>query len=220
MSQSILSLLTNATLETIYMVIASSFVATLIGLPLGVCLYATRPGNILEHKSLHQLLATIINMTRSIPFVILMVAIIPFTRTLVGSSIGTNAAIVPLSLCAIPFIARIAENAFLEVHKGLIEAAIAMGASSQQIILKVLIPESLSSIINGLTLTIISLVGYSAMAGAIGGGGLGDLAIRYGYQRFDVGMMLLTIVIMIILVQVIQFIGDKLAKIASSHHSS
>ncbi len=212
MSQSTLSLLSNATLETVYMVIISSIIAMLAGIPLGIILYITRKKNILEHVALHQTLAAIVNMTRSIPFVILMVAVIPFTRLLVGSSIGTNAAIVPLSLCAIPFVARIAENAFMEVNTGLIEAAIAMGATPWQIIKKVLIPEALPSIVNGLTLTIVSLVGYSAMAGAIGGGGLGDLAIRYGYQRFDVNMMLITIAIMIIMVQIIQWAGDILTK--------
>jgi D-methionine transport system permease protein len=212
MSQSISSLLINASLETLYMVVAASLIATLIGLPLGIILYVTRKGNILPHSLAHQTLAAIINITRSIPFVILMIAVIPLTRLLVGSSIGTNAAIVPLSLCAMPFIARIAENAFLEVNKGLIEAATAMGATPWQIIIKVLIPESLSGIINGITLTIVSLVGYSAMAGAIGGGGLGDLAIRYGYQRFDVGMMLMTIVIMIVLVQVTQWLGDMIVR--------
>lgn len=212
MSQTTLSLLLNATLETVYMVILASIIATLAGLPLGVILYTSRKNNILANPALHQSLAIVVNMTRSIPFIILMVAIIPFTRWLVGSSIGTNAAIVPLSLAAIPFIARIVENAILEVDKGLIEAAIAMGASAMQIIRKVLIPEALPSIINGLTLTLISLIGYSAMAGAVGGGGLGDLAIRYGYQRFDVKIMLMTILIMIVLVQAIQWLGDKLAK--------
>lgn len=212
MFQSTSSLLANATLETLYMVVVSGIIATLAGLPLGVILYVTRKDNILEQPAIYQFLAAIVNITRSIPFVILMIAVIPFTRLIVGSSIGTNAAIVPLSLAAMPFIARIVENALLEVNKGLIEAAIAMGANYTQIIRKVLIPESLPGIINGITLTIVNLIGYSAMAGAIGGGGLGDLAIRYGYQRFDVSMMLMTIIIMIILVQVIQFGGDSVAK--------
>lgn len=213
MSQTISYLLLEATLQTIYMVALASFIATLFGLPLGVWLYISRPGNLVANRYVYQTLATIVNMTRSIPFVILMIAIIPFTRLLVGTSIGTNAAIVPLSLAAIPFVARIVENALLEVHNGLIEAALAMGASNLQIIKKVLLPEAFPSIINGLILTIISLIGYSAMAGAVGGGGLGDLAIRYGYQRFDITVMLLTIVIMIALVQVIQFAGDKLVHI-------
>jgi len=212
MSQTMLYLLLNATVETIYMVIAASVIATLVGLPLGVVLYMTRRGNILEQRMIYQMLAGIVNVTRSIPFVILMIAVIPFTRLIVGSSIGTNAAIVPLSLCAMPFLARVVENALLEVNHGLIEAGMAMGASAPQIILKIIVPEALPGIINGLTLTMISLIGYSAMAGAVGGGGLGDLAIRYGYQRFDVSIMLITIVIMVVLVQAIQFFGDRIAK--------
>lgn len=212
MSQTILSLLLKATVETIYMVLAASLIAIIVGLPLGTILYITRKNNILEQKMVYQVLAAIVNMTRSIPFVILMIAVIPFTRLVVGSSIGTNAAIVPLSLCAMPFLARVVESALLEVNKGLIEAATAMGATVWQIITKVLIPEALPGIVNGLTLTIISLIGYSAMAGAVGGGGLGDLAIRYGYQRFNISVMLITIAIMIIFVQSIQYFGDKIAK--------
>lgn len=194
------------------MVFLAGFIATLFGLPLGIILYITQKNNILENKWIHRFLDSLVNMTRSIPFIILMIAIIPITRFLVGTSIGINAAIPPLSLAAIPFIARIVENALLEVNPGLIEAGTAMGASSWQIIIKILLPEAKKSIINGLTLTLISLIGYSAMAGAVGGGGLGDVAVRYGYQRFDMTIMLLTIIIMIFLVQVIQFIGDKLAK--------
>lgn len=212
MSQTILFLLLNATLETIYMVVIASLLAILVGLPLGTILYVTRKGNILEQSGVNHFLSAIVNMTRSIPFVILMIAVIPFTRLIVGSSIGTNAAIVPLSLAAMPFLARVVENALLEVNNGLIEAATAMGATAWQIITKVLIPEALPGIINGLTLTIISLIGYSAMAGAVGGGGLGDLAIRYGYQRFNVSVMLITIAIMIVFVQLIQYLGDKTAK--------
>lgn len=206
------SLLFNASLETIYMVTIASIIAVLAGLPLGIFLYGTRKGNILEHKQLNRALSIIVNMTRSIPFIILMIAVVPFTRFIVGTSIGTNAAIVPLSLAAMPFIARVIENALLEVDKGLIEAAIAMGATSWQIISKVLLPEAMGGMINGLTLTIISLIGYSAMAGAVGGGGLGDLAIRYGYQRFDTKIMLMTIVIMVCFVQLIQWAGSDLAK--------
>ncbi|HSW92772.1 MAG TPA: methionine ABC transporter permease [Gammaproteobacteria bacterium] len=219
MSQTILSLLPDATFETVYMVLVSSILATLIGLPLGTVLYITRQKNILENPVIHHILSSLVNMTRSIPFVILMIAVIPFTRLLVGSSIGTAAAIVPLSLAAMPFLARIVENALLEVNTGLIEAAIAMGASVWQIILKILLPEALPGIINGLTLTVISLIGYSAMAGAVGGGGLGDLAIRYGYERFDASVMLVTIVIMIVLVQLVQYTGDKMAKrLAHTRH--
>jgi D-methionine transport system permease protein len=212
MSQATLFLVLNATLETFYMVLMASIIAIIIGLPLGIALYVSRKGNISAHPLWHQTLAAIVNITRSIPFIILMIAIIPFTRFIVGSAIGTNAAIVPLSVCAMPFIARIVENALLEIPKGLIEAAIAMGATPRQIIRKVLIPEALPSIINGLTLTIVSLIGYSAMAGAVGGGGLGDVAVRYGYQRFDVNIMLITIAIMVALVQAIQYAGDRTAK--------
>jgi D-methionine transport system permease protein len=212
MSQTMSYLFLDATLQTLYMVFVSSLIATLGGLPLGIILYVTRKGNILENKMIYQILSAIVNVTRSIPFVILMIALIPFTRFIIGTSIGTNAAVVPLSLCAMPFIARIVENALIEIHHGLIEAAVAMGATSMQIIIKVLIPESLPAIINGVTLTIVSLVGYSAMAGAVGGGGLGDVAVRYGYQRFDISIMLITIAIMVVLVQIIQFLGDRLAK--------
>ena len=212
MSQTILFLLLSTTVETIYMVFAASLFAVLVGLPLGTVLYITRKGNILEQAVINSVLSIIVNMTRSIPFIILMIAVIPFTRLLIGTSIGTNASIVPLSLAAMPFLARIVENALLEVNKGLIEAATAMGATTWQIITKVLLPEALPGIVNGLTLTVISLIGYSAMAGAVGGGGLGDLAIRYGYQRFDVSIMLTTIAIMIVLVQIIQYAGDKIVK--------
>jgi D-methionine transport system permease protein len=212
MYQTTLFLVLNATLQTIYMVFLSSIIAIIVGLPLGIILYTSRKEGILAHPALHQVLAALINITRSIPFIILMIAIIPFTRFVIGSAIGTSAAIVPLSICAMPFIARIVENALLEIPKGLIEAAIAMGATPKQIIQKVLIPEAFPAIINGLTLTIVSLIGYSAMAGAVGGGGLGDLAVRYGYQRFNVNIMLITIAVMVVLVQLIQYWGDKTAK--------
>jgi len=212
MSQTILFLLFEASLQTIYMVFISSVIATLGGLPLGVILYITRKDGILPHAGFYQILSAIVNMTRSIPFIILMIAIIPLTRLIVGTSIGTNAAIVPLSLCAMPFVARVIESALMEVSRGLVEAAIAMGATSWQIIKKVLIPEALPGVINGLTLAVVNLIGYSAMAGAVGGGGLGDLAIRYGYQRFDVTVMLLAIIVMIILVQGVQWVGDFFAK--------
>ncbi|MCD6038970.1 MAG: ABC-type transporter, integral rane subunit [Gammaproteobacteria bacterium] len=207
-----MTLLFNATLETIYMVFFSGVIATLIGLPWGIALYASRKGHIFSQPMLYQILAFIANIVRSIPFIILMIAVIPMTRILVGSSIGTTAAIVPLSFCAMPFIARVVENALLEVDAGLIEAATAMGANAWQIVCKVLIPEALPGIIHGLTLTGISLIGYSAMAGAVGGGGLGDLAIRYGYQRFDTSIMLITIIVMIVLVQAMQLLGDKLVR--------
>jgi len=171
----------------------------------------TRQNHILPNKSLNYILDVIINIGRSIPFIILMVAVIPFTRMIVGTSIGTNAAVVPLSMAAIPFMGRVADNAILEIDHGVIESAQSMGASPLQIVFKVLLPESLPAIILGLTLTAINLVSYSAMAGAIGGGGLGDIAIRYGYQRFQLGVMLETIVILILMVQAFQFLGNKIA---------
>ncbi len=203
-----IGLLLQATGETLLMVIAAGGVTAVVGLPLGVLLYATRPHHLLAQPLVWRLLTWIVNITRSIPFVILMMAVIPLTRLLTGTSIGTIAAIVPLSLCAIPFFARVAENALLAVNPGLVEAAKSMGARHVHIVAKVLLAEARPALVQGLTLTLINLVGYSAMAGAIGGGGLGDLAIRYGYQRFDVPMLLATIVIMVALVQLTQWAGD------------
>lgn len=211
MSQDMLMLLVEALGETLYMVAVSSLVSAILGIPLGVILVITGKGHIKEQPVFNQTLGAIINAARSTPFIILMVAIIPFTRIIVGTSIGTNAAVVPLTIAAAPFVARVVESALKEVDAGLIEAAQAMGASPSQIILKVLIPEAMPSIILGLTLTVISLIGYSAMAGAIGGGGLGDLAIRYGYQRFRADVMLATVVILIALVQMVQSSGDYFA---------
>lgn len=211
MSQDMLALLVKSLWETTYMVAVSGFISAFLGIPLGIILVTTSKGHILEQISLNHTLGAIVNATRSTPFIILMVAIIPLTRLLVGTSIGTNAAIVPLSIAAIPFVARIVEAALKEVDYGVIEAAQAMGASPKEIITKVLIPEALPAIILGLTLTIISLIGYSAMAGAIGGGGLGDLAIRYGYQRFRADIMLITVIILIAQVQIVQSTGDYLS---------
>ncbi|MDF2868027.1 MAG: ABC-type transporter, integral rane subunit [Gammaproteobacteria bacterium] len=217
MSIELIEQLLLALWETIYMVALSSSLATFIGAPLGIILFTTRQHNILAHPLLNKALAMIINGLRSIPFIILLVAIIPLTRLLVGTSIGTNAAIVPLTMGAIPFIARIVENALSEVSQGLVEAGLAMGATPLQIIRKILLPEAMPGIVNGLTITIISLIGYSAMAGAVGGGGLGDLAIRYGYQRFEMNIMLVTIAILIILVQLLQMLGDYITNKVSKH---
>ena len=194
--------------ETGYMVVASTVLASLIGIPLGIILTVTRNGHILPNAAINSVLGVIVNATRSTPFIILMVAIIPLTRMLVGSSIGTTAAIVPLTISAAPFIARVIESSLLEIDHGVIEAAQSMGASPMQ----VLLPESLHSIVLGITLAVIALIGYSAMAGVLGGGGLGDLAIRYGYQRFQPDVMIVTVVILILMVQLIQFIGDTLSK--------
>lgn len=212
MPTDIINLLLKATWETIYMVGISSFIAAVVGIPLGVILVITSKGHIMERKGLNTVLGGIVNATRSTPFIILMVAIIPLTRILVGTSIGTNAAIVPLSIASIPYLGRIIESSLREVDRGVIEAARAMGATPLQIVAKVLLPEALPSIILGLTITIISLIGYSAMAGAIGGGGLGDLAIRYGYQRFRADIMLITVIILVVQVQLVQSAGNWLAR--------
>lgn len=198
--------------ETILMVAASALFSALLGIPLGVALHVTKAGQILAQPKLQRLLGTLVNIGRSVPFIILLVAIIPFTRLIVGTSIGTVAAIVPLTVGAIPFVARLIEGALIEVPFGLQEAAQAMGAKPLQIIQKVLLPEALPGIINALTITLVTLVNYSAMAGAIGGGGLGDVGIRYGYQRFDPAIMLVTVVILVLLVQLIQGLGDRLVK--------
>jgi len=204
--------LLKATWETIYMVFIASFVSIFFGLLLGICLFTTRKHQALENKMMNQVLGFVVNIVRSIPFIILMISILPLTRLLVGTTIGTNAAIVPLTIAAIPFFARICENALNEVPEGLIEAVTAMGATTSQIISKVLLPESLPALIRGGTLTIIALTGYSAMAGVVGGGGLGQLAIDYGYQRFDAMVMLETVIVLVVLVQAIQVFGDYLAR--------
>ena len=212
MSQDMFALLLKSLWETTYMVAVSGVISAFLGIPLGIILVTTDKGHILESTAFNKILGVIINATRSTPFIILMVAIIPLTRLIVGTSIGTNAAIVPLCIAAIPFVARIVESALKEVDYGVIEAAQTMGASPLEIIRKVLLPEAMPAIVLGLTLTIISLIGYSAMAGAIGGGGLGDLAIRYGYQRFRADIMLITVIILIGQVQIVQSTGDYLAR--------
>lgn len=211
MSTSLLFELILSTGETLYMVSVSGLLAMLFGLPLGVLLFSTRQANLLPWPLFNKSLSLIINMARSIPFIILMLAIIPVTRFIVGTSIGTSAAIVPLSLAAIPFFARMVENNLNQLPSGLIETGLAMGANTWQIP-TILLTEALPGIIGTLTTTFITLVGYSAMAGAVGGGGLGDLAIRYGYQRFDATVMILTIAILIVLVQGLQHLGDYWAK--------
>lgn len=213
MSNGLADLLIKGTLDTLYMVLLSSLIAFIAGLPLGVIMSITSPGGIKENRLLNSLLSFIVNVGRSVPFIILMIAIIPLTRLIVGTSIGTNAAIVPLAAAAIPFVGRIVETALREIDSGVIEAAQSMGASPFEIIIKVMLPEALPGIIAGLTLTVINLIGYSAMAGTIGGGGLGDVAIRYGYQRFMLDVMISTVVILVALVQICQVIGDKLASI-------
>jgi len=212
MSGEMLTLLLKALGETVYMVAVSMIIASVIGVPLGVLLFTTEKGGILANEMLNKVIGGIVNAVRSIPFIILMVAIIPFTRFIVGSAIGTTAAMVPLVIASIPFIGRQVETSLKEVPYGLIEAALSMGATPFQIISRVLLPESMPSIVAQLTTVIIALVGESAMAGAIGGGGLGDLAIRYGYQRFRPEIMIATVIILIILVQLVQFLGTKLSE--------
>ncbi|HEY9763102.1 MAG TPA: methionine ABC transporter permease [Trichocoleus sp.] len=211
MDAQLLSSLWTATLETLYMVSISALLAALFGLPLGLLLVMTGPKGFLPNRNLHQVLGSVVNAGRSLPFIILLVAIIPLTRLIVGTTIGSTAALVPLTLSAIPFYARVAETSLLEVDRGLVEAAESLGCTYWQIIYKVLIPEALPSLVLGLTIMVISLIGYSAMAGVVGGGGLGDLAIRYGYQRFDTRVMLITVVLLIVLVQIVQWVGDAIA---------
>lgn len=210
MSDAMINLLLSAFWETLLMTFGSGLLACVFGIPLGIALHVSKPGQIWQHASLNWLLGAVVNIGRSIPFIILLVAIIPFTRFIVGSSIGTLAAVVPLTVAAIPFVARLMEGALMEVPAGLTEAAQAMGATRMQIISKVLLPEALPSMLNGVIITLVTLVNYSAMAGVVGGGGLGDVGIRYGYQRFDLQVMLLVILILVILVQLIQSVGDRL----------
>ncbi|AOM00810.1 ABC transporter permease [Cobetia marina] len=212
MSPALLELVLSSTLETLYMVAVAGLISAALGIPLGVALYTSRPGQILARPVLNSVLSIITNIGRSVPFIILMVAIIPLTRLIAGSSIGTNAAIVPLTIASIPFVARLIEGALNEVGPGLVEAAQAMGATPMQIITKVLLPEARGGIINGLTITVVTLISYSAMAGTVGGGGLGDLGIRYGYNRFDPMVMLVTVVILVVMVQGFQSLGDHLVR--------
>ncbi|NYT63574.1 ABC transporter permease [Alcaligenaceae bacterium] len=212
MSQQLIDLFIKSSLETLLMVGVSGLVGALVGVPLGVLLHLTDRKGVLPVLSLNRTLGIIVNAVRSTPFIILLVAIIPLTRFFVGTSIGTAAAIVPLTIAAAPFVARLVETALREVDRGLVEAAQAMGATTWQIVYKVLLPEAFPGIIAGLTITLVSLVGYSAMAGAVGGGGLGDLGIRYGYQRFLPEVMLMVVLILIVFVQLVQTLGDALVR--------
>ena len=200
-------------LGTLYMVALSTFFALLFGLPLGILLRLTDVGGLAESPVLHKTLGTLVNIGRSIPFAILIIAIFPFTRLIVGTSIGTTAAIVPLTIAAIPFVARVIESALKEIDSALIEAAQVMGSTTSQVVGKVLLPEALPSIIQGITLTVVNLIGYSAMAGLVGGGGLGKVAIQYGYQRFNGFLMFTTLILLVILVEGVQTLGNALTKI-------
>ncbi|EJL6705824.1 ABC transporter permease [Vibrio cholerae] len=205
-------LLLTATWQTLYMVAIAGAVGFALGIPLGVILHTTKKEGLLENLPLNRALGAVVNIGRSVPFLVLMVAIIPATKLIVGTFIGTTAAIVPLTIGAIPFVARLIESALLEVPTGLVEAAQSMGATPLQIIRKVLLPEALPTILNSVTITLVTLVSYSAMAGTVGGGGLGDVAIRYGFHRYDITIMAVTVVMLIVLVQIIQSIGDALVR--------
>jgi len=208
----IAKLILPATIETLGMVFASLVFSHVIGVPLGILLVLTGPRGLKENKIVNWVLSSFVNIGRSIPFVILMVAIIPFTRLVAGTSIGPSAAIVPLTVAAIPFVARLTEAAMLTVEPGVIDACVSMGASWFQIVRYVLVPESLSLLISGAAITAVNLVGYSAMAGAIGGGGLGDLAIRYGYQRWQPAVMFAAMLVLVAIVQSVQYVGDKISE--------
>ena len=207
-----LPMLLEGSWETLYMTFVSALFAYIIGLPLGVTLIVTDKAGLRPRKTLNTILGWVVNIGRSIPFVILMLVLAPFTRLVVGKAFGTTATIVPLVVAAAPFVARLVEQSLTEIDAGVVEAARTMGATDMQIILKVLLPESVPSLIRGLAVTVITLVGYSAMAGALGGGGLGDIAVRYGMHRYEYDVMILTLVVIIIIVQVIQVIFDLVAK--------
>lgn len=198
--------------ETLFMTLASGFLGFAVGLPFGVLLYVTRPGQIMENISLYRVISALVNVFRSIPFIILLVWMIPFTRMIVGTSIGLYAVIVPLTIGASPFIARMVENTLLELPAGLIEASRAMGATPMQIIRKVLLPEALPGLVNAATITLITLVGYSAMGGAVGAGGLGQLGIQYGYVTYNPLVMNTVLILLVILVYLIQFCGDRVVR--------
>ncbi|PST18755.1 ABC transporter permease [Mesorhizobium plurifarium] len=212
MSPDLLLRIGSATLDTMYMVAVAGLVGSLIGLPIGIFLATSGRGELFPAPNVNRAVGLVVNATRSTPFIILVVAIIPLTRLITGTSIGTKAAIVPLTIATIPFFARLVEAAIRDIDKGLIEAARAMGATPMQIVFKVLLAEARPALMLALTMTIVSLIGYSAMVGAVGGGGLGDLGIRYGYQRFMPDVMLVVVVVLIVLVQVVQSAGDRLAR--------
>jgi D-methionine transport system permease protein len=214
MSSDVWALVGQSTWQTIIMVFFSTIFSMILGLPLGILLHITsseQSGGIWPRPVLNQVLGRIVNIVRSFPFLILMIVLFPLSRVLIGRSIGTAATIVPLSIAAAPFVARIIESSLREVDPGALQAARAMGSTNAQIVFKVLIPEAMPSLVNGITLTIINLIGYSAMAGAIGGGGLGDLAIRYGYQRFRSDVLVIAVIVILVLVEIIQVIGNRIS---------
>ncbi|EMH23627.1 methionine ABC transporter permease MetI [Helicobacter pylori] len=204
-------MLIQATLETLYMVFVASFLAVVFGLPLGVLLLVSKKGHLLNKPLLHKILDTSINMTRSFPFIILIILLLPLSRFLIGTSIGSSASIIPLAISAIPFVAKLFENSLMEVEHGKIETTLSLGASHLEVV-KMMLLESLPSLVNNITITLISLIGYSAMAGALGAGGLGDLAIRIGYQSYRGDVLFYAVVVIIVLVQIIQSTGDYVVK--------
>lgn len=206
----VFNMIWTSTLETLYMVFFSTLFSLVIGFPIGILLTVTKEGNILERPKLSKILDFVINTLRSFPFIILMILLFPLSRIIVGTTIGSTAAIVPLSISAAPFVARMIEGALNEVDKGLIEASSSMGADNWTIIFKVMIPETMPHIIHGITVTVVSLIGFSAMAGTIGAGGLGDLAIRFGYQRFKTDIMIYAVLVIIVVVQLLQSLGNYL----------
>ena len=205
-------LLLEGSLDTLYMVSLAALFTVLIGLPLGVLLFLTRRDGVLPAPLFNQVIGSLVNVGRSLPFIVLLIALIPFTRIIIGTTLGSTAAVVPITIGAFPFFARVVENALDEVDKGRIEAILSMGGNVWHIISKVLLPEALPALLAGITLTIVMLIGFSSMAGVIGGGGLGDLAIRYGYQRFNDQVMVGTVVILVAMVQLVQSIGDRLVR--------
>ncbi|ALA26295.1 methionine ABC transporter permease [Piscirickettsia salmonis] len=217
MSQATLQLLFSSTLDTVYMVFVAGIIAIALGLPIAIALTLARPGSLYENKSLYRLLSLIVNIGRSVPFIILMVAIIPLTRFIVGTSIGTEAAMVPLSIAAIPYFARIAEGKLHELDHSLIELSEVVGANVWQIITKVMLPEAWPALVNGMTILFVSLIEYSAMAGTIGGSGLGNMAIQYGYYRFDLKVMFLAVAGLVILVLLVQWFGDFIVASSMKH---
>ncbi|UKB82528.1 methionine ABC transporter permease MetI [Chryseobacterium sp. MEBOG06] len=212
LSDAVIALLAKGTWETVYMTFMSGFFGFVLGLPVGIMLFLTRKGQLMENTFYHRILSILVNIFRAIPFIILIVWMIPFTRILAGTSIGVNAALVPLSVGAAPFIARLVENSLIEVPQGLIETARSLGASPLQIIRKVLLPEALPSLVNNATITLITLVGYSAMGGAVGAGGLGQVGYQYGYIGYDIVIMNTVLILLVLLVFIIQFAGDRLSK--------
>lgn len=205
-------LLLDGSLDTLYMVSLAALFTVLIGLPLGVLLFLTRRDGVLPAPLFNQVIGSVVNVGRSLPFIVLLIALIPFTRIIIGTTLGSTAAVVPITIGAFPFFARVVENALDEVDKGRIEAILSMGGNVWHIISKVLLPEALPALLAGITLTIVMLIGFSSMAGVIGGGGLGDLAIRYGYQRFNDQVMVGTVVILVAMVQLVQSVGDRLVR--------